>query len=262
MTDQQTVYDLARRLRDAYTGSSITALSAELDDPSIEMAYQIQARNTELWIKEERRVVGRKIGLTSKAVQTQLGVDQPDYGTLFADMTYGDGEIIPLGNMHHPKAEVEVALVLGKAIDKAHPTVLDVIDATAYALPAIEVADSRVKDWKITIFDTIADNASAGLFVLGGSPKKLSELDLRMCGMKMMRGGEAEPVSTGVGAACLGHPLNAAVWLARKMAEVGQPLQAGDVLMTGALGPMVNVKAGDSFMAEISGLGSVGVRFE
>ncbi|MFK7969304.1 MAG: 2-keto-4-pentenoate hydratase [Bacteroidia bacterium] len=253
------IHDLARTIREAYNGTSIGPLSAGLESPSIEMAYQIQARNTELWRKEGRRVVGRKIGLTSHAVQRQLGVDQPDYGTLFADMAYTDGNIISLEGMHHPKAEVEVALVLNKNIETTEPTAIDIINATAYALPAIEVADSRVKDWKITIFDTIADNASAGLFVLGAQPVSLSAVDLRMCGMVMTRGGE--PVSTGAGAACLGHPVHAAVWLAGKMAALGEPLQAGDVLMTGALGPMVDIKAGDSLQASISGLGTVNASF-
>ncbi|MEZ4685386.1 MAG: fumarylacetoacetate hydrolase family protein [Bacteroidia bacterium] len=257
--NESIIYDIARDIREAYTGSSISAPSKQLDSPDIKTAYLIQARNTDFWIQEGRRVVGRKIGLTSLAVQKQLGVDQPDYGTLFADMCYGDGEVISLGNMHHPRAEVEVALVLDKNIESTQPTIADVLAATAYALPAIEVADSRVKDWKITIFDTIADNASAGLFILGGTPQKLHKLDLRRCGMMMTRDGE--PVSTGAGAACMGHPLNAAVWLAGKMAELGQPLQAGDIVMTGALGPMVDIKAGDSLFAEISGLGSVGARF-
>lgn len=255
--NHSSIYDIARSLREAYDGDSIAAPSASLEHPDIATAYRIQAHNTDYWIKEGRRVVGRKIGLTSAAVQQQLGVDQPDYGTLFSDMCYGDGETVSLANMHHPRAEVEVAVILEKSIETTQPTIADVISATAYALPAIEVADSRITDWKITIFDTIADNASAGFFVLGGTPVTLDKLDLRRCGMNMTRGGE--PVSTGAGAACMGHPLNAAVWLAGKMVELGQPLQPGDIVMTGALGPMVNIAAGDSLMAEISGLGRVSV---
>lgn len=252
-------FQLARQLRSAYTEGGITALSASIENPSVELAYEVQARNTDHWRKEGRRVVGRKIGLTSVAVQTQLGVDQPDYGTLFADMVYADGGIVPMSRLCYPRAEVEVALVLKHALDMDHPTVADVIRATDFVIPAIEIADSRVKNWKITIFDTIADNASAGVYVLGTQPKSLSEVDLRLCGMRMLRGGE--PVSTGVGAACMGNPLRAAAWLAQKMVTLGEPLQAGDTVLTGALGPMVDVHPGDHFRADISGLGSVSVSF-
>lgn len=230
-----------------------------LADGWVEAAYAAQEINTQRSLAAGRRLVGRKIGLTSVAVQKQLGVDQPDYGMLFADMAMPDGLEIPTSRLIQPKAEAEVAFVLGRDLDDPQLTMADVLRAVEYALPALEIVDSRVADWGIKILDTIADNASSGLYVLGNQPKRLTELDLRACGMVMEIGGE--PVSTGAGAACLGHPLNATLWLAQVMARVGRPLKAGDTVLSGALGPMVSVKPGNTVEARISGLGTVRALF-
>lgn len=247
---------LAERLRRAEeTGAPCGPIRDHLPEGDVEAAYAVQRANTEFWTKQGRRLVGRKIGLTAKTVQRQLGVDQPDFGMLLADRTVGDGEEIDPGLVMQPRVEAEIALIIERDLTVERPTVADVIRATAFAVPAIEVVSSRIADWDIRIVDTIADNASFGLYVLGGPPRSLDGLDLRLCGMVMERRGE--PISLGVGAACLGNPLNAAVWLARKMVEVGMPLQAGDVIMTGALGPMAPVAGGDVIEARISGLGSV-----
>lgn len=237
----------------------LIAAAAQAGQSELDMAYAVQKINTDLAVSQGRRLVGRKIGLTSVSVQRQLGVDQPDFGMLFADMARQDGEDIALGDLMQAKVEAEVALVLAHDLPHAVHTVADIIRATAFALPAIEIVGSRIANWDIRLVDTVADNASAGLFVLGTTPVALSELDLRLCGMSMELCGE--PVSVGAGAACLGNPLNAAVWLANKMVEVGSPLRAGDIVLTGALGPMVAVKPGDVFTARIEGLGSVTAAF-
>jgi len=225
----------------------------------VDAAYAVQQRNTERWIAQGRRLVGRKIGLTSKAVQKQLGVDQPDFGMLFADMGVANGEAIDIARILQPKIEAEIALVIERPLNHAKHTVADIINATAYALPALEIVGSRVAGWDIRLTDTIADNASGGLFVLGSRPVKLADFDILNCGMLMERRGDQ--VSIGAGAACLGNPLNAAVWLADVMARVGNPLQPGDIIMTGALGPMVAAAAGDVFDAQIEGLGRVSALF-
>jgi 2-keto-4-pentenoate hydratase len=178
---------------------------------------------------------------------------------LFDDMAIPDGWEIGRKQLIQPKVEAEVAFVLDRDLDQERLTIADVIRAIAFALPAIEVVDSRIADWKIGILDTIADNASSGLYVLGATPKKLENLDLRMAGMVMESAGE--PVSVGVGAACLGDPLSAVLWLAKTMARVGRPLKAGDTVMSGALGPMAPVKWGGVFEARIEGLGSVRAAF-
>ncbi len=226
---------------------------------AIDLAYAAQEINTERRLKEGGRLVGRKIGLTSLAVQRQLGVDQPDYGMLFHDMAVPDGWDVSYGRLIQPKVEAEIALVIGRDLDGDKLTIADILRAVEFALPAIEIVDSRIADWKIGILDTIADNASSGLYVLGASPKKLDGLDLRLAGMVMERAGE--PVSVGVGAACLGDPLSATLWLANTMAKAGRPLRAGDTVLSGALGPMVAVNWGCVYEARINGLGSVRAAF-
>ena len=227
---------------------------------TIDDAYAIQRINTERRLAAGRRTVGCKIGLTSVAVQKQLGVDQPDFGLLFDDMGYGDGEPIPASILTQPKIEAEIAFVIGRDLRVDNPGQLDVINAIEYALPALEIVGSRVADWNIRITDTIADNASSSAYVIGNTPKTLAEFDVRLCGMVMERRGE--PVSVGAGAACLGSPINAVVWLARTMAAVGTPLKAGDLVLSGALGPMATVSPGDIFETRINGLGSVRAVFE
>jgi 2-keto-4-pentenoate hydratase len=233
----------------------VPPIAPELEQGGIAAAYAVQQANTEYYRRQGRRLVGRKIGLTSRSVQRQIGIDSPDFGALFADMAVPDGEPVPIARVLQPKVEAEVAFVLARDLDAPPFTLADLISAVAYALPAIEIVGSRIEKWNIKLLDTVADNASSGLFVLGTEPRKLDALDLRLCGMVMERRGE--PVSTGAGAACLGNPLNAALWLAHTMAERGSPLQAGDIVMSGALGPMVAVAPGDVFETRIEDLGSV-----
>lgn len=248
----------ADRLLRAHTEGSPCAPVRDLVTDAAS-AYAVQDLLTEHWLDQGRRLTGRKIGLTSAAVQTQLGVDAPDFGMLYADMAIPDGAEIPVGAVQQPRAEAEVALVLEADLDRDRHTIADLLRATAFALPAIEICGSRVQDWDITLADTVADNASSGLYVLGNRPVTLDRLDLRLAGMVLERRGDQ--VSTGTGAACLGHPLNAALWLADAMVRVGRPLRAGDTVLTGALGPMIPVAPGDVLEARIDGLGDVRVAF-
>jgi 2-keto-4-pentenoate hydratase len=203
-----------------------------------------------------RRLLGRKIGLTSPAVQRQMGVAQPDFGVLFADMAYGDSEPVPMDRLLQPKIEAEVAFVLSSDLPDAPVTVTDVIRATDFVVAAIEIVDSRIADWEIDIVDTVADNASSGLLVLGGQPRRLCDIqDLRSVRMELRS--NASVLSAGDGAACLGHPINAVVWLANEVASRGAPLRAGEVVLSGALGPLVPVGHDASYEATMEGLGSV-----
>ncbi|MCC6306026.1 MAG: fumarylacetoacetate hydrolase family protein [Rhodobacteraceae bacterium] len=222
-------------------------------------AYRVQETNTRRWEAQGRRIAGRKIGLTARAVQRQLGVDQPDYGILFADCEVPSGEEVAAGRVLQPKVEAEVAFVIAAPLTRSDLTMVELLGAIAYALPAIEVVGSRIANWDIRIADTIADNASSGLHVLGQAPRPIADFDVGLCGMVMLRNGE--PISTGAGAACLGSPLNATLWLARTMAAAGRPLAAGDVVLSGALGPMVAVAPGDVVEARINRLGAVSVGF-
>jgi 2-keto-4-pentenoate hydratase len=254
--DKEKIEALAGRLREAEaTGVPCAPLRDEMPEGDLDFAYAVQNANTKYYVKQGRRASGRKVGLTAKAVQKQLGVDQPDFGILYADLCIGDGEEVAMSRVMQPKVEAEVALVLDRDLTMEKPTVAEVISATAYALPAIEIVCSRIANWDIRIQDTIADNASLGLYVLGGPKRKLDDLDLRLCGMVMESNGDQ--VSVGAGLACLGNPLNAAAWLAGKMVEIGMPMRSGDTIMTGSLGPMAAVNPGAVVEARINGLGSV-----
>lgn len=254
--------EAAHALREAArTGRFIAPLRDSVPHLDGAGAYAIQRLNTEHRVRHEgRRIVGCKVGLTARAVQAQLGVDQPDFGMLFDDMGYGDAEPVPLARLHQPKVEAEVAFVLGRDLAMERPGHVDVVRAIDHLLPAIEIVGSRIAGWNIRFVDTVADNASSGAYVLGSTPRRLDDVDLRLCGMVLTR--QNEPVSVGAGAACLGNPLNAVVWLARTMAGLGHPLRAGDLVLSGALGPMVSVVPGDVFEARINGLGGVSAVFE
>lgn len=234
-------------------------ISEEFGITSIEEAYKVQEVNTERALAAGRRLVGRKIGLTSTVVQTQLGVDQPDFGMLFADMAVENGGTIDASKLIAPKVEGEIAFVLKEDLTHENITLVELMNAIDYALPALEVVDSAIEDWKITIADTIADNASSALYVLGTTPLKLEDLDLTLEGMVLTKNGEH--ASIGVGAACLGNPLTACLWLAETMVKHGRPLLAGDLLLSGALGPMVVVEQGDQIEMELTNLGRVSCRF-
>ncbi|MFC0531755.1 2-keto-4-pentenoate hydratase [Phytohabitans kaempferiae] len=251
----------ARRLLDAAaTGTPCAPVRDLIGATDQERAYQVQAAVNAYRTAGGQRVVGHKIGLTSPAVQAQLGVGSPDFGTLFGDMAYADREPMPLSRFLQPRVEAEIAFVLGRDLDVPSPTVADVVRATDHVLAAVEVVDSRIAGWDITIADTIADNASSGAFVLGTAPKRLADVDLPGAGMVLEHRGE--PVSVGAGVACLGSPVAAVVWLARALGRLGTPLRAGEVVLSGALGPVVAVTAPGAFRARISGVGEVTAVFD
>jgi 2-keto-4-pentenoate hydratase len=250
---------IAARLLAAYEGPATAPVRTELAAGDVAAAYEVQMAQVRHWLMAGRRLAGRKIGLTSKVVQQQLGVGEPDFGHLFADMVYGTGEEAPFARLQQPKVEAEVAVVLGRDLDMDDITVVDVIGAVDHVAPALEIVGSRIAGWDINILDTVADNASSSLVAVGGPIRALHGLDLVDCAMSMSVNGAH--VSKGMGSACLGSPLNALVWLARRSRELGSPLRAGELVLTGALGPMVAVTAGDQVEATIAGLGTVRFSF-
>jgi 2-keto-4-pentenoate hydratase len=244
----------AERLRDAVRcRTPCDPIRTMLPEADIDDAYDIQ----QLFVAStfEGRRVGRKIGLTSPAAQQQMGVGRPDFGVLTAEMVYGDSQPISMRRLLQPRVEAEVAFLIGRDLDESTVTSADVMRATEYVVGAIEVVDSRIRDWDITIVDTVADNASSGLVVLGGAPRRLHDVDLQAITMQMSADGD--PLCTGTGAACLGHPINAVVWLANEVSRRGAPLHAGEFVLSGSLGPLVAVQATRTYLAEFEGLGTV-----
>ncbi|MGV7119907.1 2-keto-4-pentenoate hydratase [Sphingopyxis sp. 550A] len=256
-----TTYEaVARRLRDAYAGGVVAPLRDTLEPTDAEGAYAIQTINARFWEAQGRRIVGRKAGLTAKAVQAQLGVDQPDFGVLFDDMRVADGGTLDPARTIQPKAEVEIAFILGADLPDTDTTAEQVAKAVASVHAAIEIVDSRIADWKISFADTVADNGSSAFFVLADQGLPLAGLDLEGAAMEMAINGVI--ASTGLGAAALGNPLNAAAWLARTLAGRGEPLKAGDILLAGALGPMVALAPGDHVEARIAGIGACSFTYQ
>lgn len=251
--------ELARRLRAAYAGKTVPPLRDGLDPGDSIGAYAVQGINTRFWQAQGRRIVGHKAGLTSQAVQRQLGVDQPDFGVLFEDMRVADKGTLDPARCLQPRAEAEIAFVLKADLPAIDTTPAQVAAAVASVHAAVEIVDSRIADWNITLADTVADNGSSAFFVLAEAGRPLAGLDLANVTMEMFIGGAK--VSTGIGSAVLGDPLNAAAWLARTLAERGAPLKAGEVLLSGALGPMVALRPGDQVHAVIQGIGECSFRY-
>jgi 2-keto-4-pentenoate hydratase len=242
------------------TGQPCAPIRNLLQDGDVSVGYAVQNVLTHARVTAGRRIVGRKVGLTSPAVQRQLGVDQPDFGVLFDDMVCPPDRPVSMASLLQPKIEAELAIVLAEDLD-GDVSPAAVRAAVKSVLPALEIVDSRIAGWDITLVDTVADHASSALYVLGEHALSLGDRDLTTVEMTMVDGSGAV-VSSGTGADCLGDPVLAVAWLARTAKEYGAPLRAGEVILSGALGPMVGVTAGSEFTAHIGVFGAVHVHFD
>ncbi len=258
--NQQTIEQYGDELYQAFVSRRVIApLLSREPQIRIEDAYRIQERFIARRLAAGETIVGKKIGATSKPVQDFLGVYQPDFGMLTSGMVFADGDTLDLGQMIQPKAEAELAFVLKHDLKGPGITAMDVIRATDYVVPCFEVVDSRIRDWQIKIQDTVADNASCGVFVLGTTRGDPRRLDITLAGMVLEKNGEV--FSTGVGAAVQGSPANAVAWLANTLGELGIPFKAGEVILSGSQSALVPVADGDELVCRVGGLGSCRVRF-
>lgn len=238
----------------------IPMITQENPDMTIDDAYAIQLKNIERRVAEGRKKIGMKIGLTSVGMQKLLGVDEPDYGHLLDDMLVLEGFKAHTADYIQPKVEGEVAFCLAKPLKGPAVTVADVYDATEFVVPALEIVDSRIKDWKIKLFDTIADNGSSAGIVVGSGMTPIQECDMRLTGMTLMKNGEL--VNSGTTAEVLGNPAQAVAWLANALAAYDIGLEAGSIVLAGALTAAVPVEAGDTVEAIFYGMGNVTVKFD
>jgi 2-keto-4-pentenoate hydratase len=258
--DTQARTDAVQALLGVYrSGEPVEPLTDGFGGLDVDDAYAIQVGQVEAWRADGAVVKGHKVGLTSPVMQRQLGVDQPDVGYLTDRMFHLDAQPIDPAGFVAPKVEPEIAFVLGRPLSGPGATVAEAIAAVEFVTPALEIIDSRIRDWKITLVDTIADNASSGGVVLAGTATPLSHLDLRLVGGLLQVNGEV--VGTGAGGAVLGSPLNALVWLANTLGARGVTLQPGHVVLPGSITAAVPVAAGDVATATFAGLGSVTARF-
>ena len=258
--NEQTIHALGDALYSALRARHVVdPLTDRHPELTVEDAYAVQQRLIARRLQDGETVVGKKIGVTSAAVMNMLGVFQPDFGWLLSGMVYGEGAAIALDSLIQPKAEGEIAFELKKDLMGPGVGNADVLAATECVMPCFEIVDSRIRDWKIKIQDTVADNASCGVFVLGDRAVSPRKLDLYACGMVLEKNGEV--IGTGAGAAALGSPINAVAWLANTLGRLGIPLKAGEVVLSGALAAMSPCARGDAFRVSIGGLGSASVRF-
>ena len=229
-------------------------------------AYAIQSRMVQRQLDAGQTIVGKKVGATSAAVMTLLGLDEPDFGQLLSGMVYNDGDTIKLDSLIQPRAEGEIAFVLKRDLAGPGVTAVDVLRATDYVVPCFEIVDSRIDDWDIKVVDTIADNASCGAYVLGSQRTDPLDIDLALVGMTIdvRQPGDTvgELIATGAGAAVKGSPVNSLIWLANTLGELGIPCRAGEVILTGSLSIMAWVKDPQTITCEFGGLGSCSVTFE
>ncbi|MFC7366656.1 MULTISPECIES: 2-keto-4-pentenoate hydratase [Bhargavaea] len=255
------VHEAAARLLEAERSKqAIPPLTETYPGITVDEAYHTQLEIIRRRVEDGAIVVGKKIGATSKAIQNMFGVHQPDYGHLLNDMMHTEGEVISLENFIQPKVEFEIAFKLKKDLKGPNVTVMDVIEATDYIAPAIEIIDSRIGDWKIAFEDTVADNGSSAAAVIGGKPAKLDGIDLAHIGMVAYKNGEM--IDSGAGAAVLGSPLRSVAWLANSLGKYDVSLKAGEIILSGALTSAVEAEDQDTFTAEFDRIGSVSVTFK
>lgn len=255
------IQEAASRLLEAEeTKNVIEPLTVSYPGITVDEAYYTQLEIIRRKVEKGGIIVGKKIGATSKAIQNMFGVNQPDYGHLLADMMYVEGETVSLDKYIQPKVEFEIGFILKKDLKGPNVSVLDVIEATEYIVPAIEVIDSRIGDWKIKFEDTVADNGSSAAAIIGGKPTKLEGLDLTRIGMVAYRNGEM--IDSGAGAAVLGNPLRSVAWLANSLGKYDVALKAGEIVLSGALTSAIEVNEGDTFTAEFAHIGSVTASFK
>ncbi len=259
--NEKSIIELGDELYTAISNRSVVEPpTSRFRDITIDDAYRTSERILARRVEAGDTLAGRKIGLTNKAVQKYFGIDEPDFGHLTDDMQYSNGADVPISErLIQPKAEGEIAFVLKKSLKGPGVTEADVLEATDYVTPAFEIVDSRVRDWKIRIEDTVADNASCGLFVIGDDRADPRELDLSACEMTVMTDGEV--VAEGTGAAALGSPLTCVAWLANALAAYGAELRPGDVILSGSLVPVVPATPGTEMTVSVTGIGSARVRF-
>ncbi|MGK8507519.1 2-keto-4-pentenoate hydratase [Nocardia asiatica] len=249
--------NLAEAERSRTPLSPLTAAHPQID---VVDAYAIQLINIRRRVRNGARVVGHKVGLSSKAMQQMMGVDEPDYGHLLDDMLVSADEPVPAGRYLYPRVEVEVAFLLGADLPGAQCTEADVLAATTAVAPAIELIDSRIENWAIQLCDTIADNASSAGYVLGSERVAPADIDITAIDAVLTRNGEV--VAEGRSDAVLGDPVTAVAWLARKVASFGVRLRAGDVVLPGSCTKAIDARPGDEFVARFAGLGSVRLAFD
>jgi 2-oxopent-4-enoate/cis-2-oxohex-4-enoate hydratase len=258
---EKQINDLVNQLHQAWENASqIPPITDSVPKITVEEAYQIQLKLMAKRIAEGEAVVGKKIGITAKVVMKMLGVDQPDFGHLMSGMEFQESQSLPFNKFCQPKGEGEIAFLLKKDLTGPGITRDQIIEATECVMPAFEIVDSRIQDWNIKIQDTIADNASAGAFVIGSSRTSLKGLDLATCGMVLKKNGEI--IGTGNGAATLDHPLNAVGWLANTLGSLGMSLKAGEIILSGSLSVMFPIQSGDSLEMEIEGVGKTMCHFD
>lgn len=259
--DQSTITNFGDALYEAYVSRTpIAPLTEQAPDITVDDAYKISLRMLERRTAAGESLVGKKIGVTSQAVMQMLNVHQPDFGYLTDRMMYATGAEIPASSeMIAPRAEGEIAFVLKQDLIGPGITNADVVRATEFVMPCFEIVDSRIRDWKIKIQDTVADNASCGVVVMGDRALSPTALDLSTCGIVVSLNGDI--ISTGAGAAAMGSPLNCVSWLANTLGAIGIPLKAGEVILSGSLVPLQPVEPGDNMNMVIGGLGACSARF-